>query len=143
MTPKWLFAAVILLFSATIGAQTSPEGRWKTFDDETGRARSIVTITRTSSGTLQGQVTEIIDQEHGPDPLCDQCTGANKGKPIKGLVILWGLRDEGGGQYAGGRILDPAKGKDYKAKLEMLGEDRLGVSGCIAFFCRQQEWVRE
>ena len=144
MTPKWLFAAVILLFSATIGAQTSPEGRWKTFDDETGRARSIVTITRTSSGTLQGQVTEIIDQEHGPDPLCDQCTGANKGKPIKGLVILWGLKPDGDRRWSAGSVLDPANGKTYRAKVELKqGGGKLGMSGCIAFICREQTWLRD
>jgi uncharacterized protein (DUF2147 family) len=41
-------------------------------------------------------------------------------------------------------VLDPAKGKTYKSKVEMLdGGRKLGMSGCIAFICRQQVWVRE
>ena len=59
-------------------------------------------------------------------------------------MILWGLRSDGAGQWSGGRVLDPENGKDYKAKLELLeGGSKLGMSGCIAFLCRQQVWVRE
>ena len=135
-----LLAALPLSASAQ---DTSPIGKWRTIDDATGKAKSIVEITRATDGTLRGTVIEILSTDKGPNPACDNCKGANKGKPIKGMTILWGLRDEGDGQYRGGRILDPSKGKTYKSKLEMLGDDRLGVSGCIAFFCRQQEWVRE
>jgi uncharacterized protein (DUF2147 family) len=140
------FASVIavpLLVAAFSAQAQSPVGRWKTIDDETGKVKSIVEISQAADGTLVGRVAEILHSTRGPDPVCDQCTGANKDKPVKGMTILWGLRDQGGGEYAGGRILDPAKGKDYKAKLEVIGEDRLGVSGCIAFFCREQVWVRE
>lgn len=137
-----LFGLPLLMAGLAAAAQT-PEGRWKTIDDETGKVKSIVEIARMEDGTLQGKVVDILHSAKGPNPTCDECEGANKGKPIEGMTILWGMRDEGGGEYGGGRILDPAKGKTYKSKLEMLGEDRLGVSGCIAFFCRQQEWVRE
>ena len=132
-----------LLMVGLAATAATPEGRWKTIDDETGRVKSIVEIARMEDGTLQGKVVEILHSDKGPNPTCDDCEGANKGKPIEGMTIIWGMRDEGGGEYGGGRILDPSKGKTYKSKLEMLGEDRLGVSGCIAFFCRQQEWVRE
>ena len=137
-----LLAIPMLMVGLAAAAQT-PEGRWKTIDDETGKVKSIVEITRMENGTLQGKVVDILQSDKGPDPKCDECEGANKGKPIEGMTILWGMQDEGGGEYGGGRILDPAKGKTYKSKLEMLGDDRLGVSGCIAFFCRTQEWVRE
>ncbi len=137
-----LFGISLLVAGFAAAAQT-PEGRWKTIDDETGKVKSIVEVTRAQDGTLQGRVVEILHSDKGPNPTCDKCGGANKDKPIKGMTILWGMRDQGGGAYAGGRILDPSKGKTYKSKLEMLGDDRLGVSGCIAFFCRQQEWVRE
>ena len=137
-----LLALPMLMVGLAAAAQT-PEGRWKTIDDETGKVKSIVEIGRAQDGTLQGKVVEILHSAKGPNPTCDDCEGANKGKPIKGMIILWDMQDEGGGEYGGGRILDPAKGKTYKSKLELLGDDRLGVSGCIAFFCRQQEWVRE
>ena len=57
--------------------------------------------------------------------------------------ILWGLGADGDGKWSGGRVLDPENGKDYKAKLELLdGGRKLGMSGCIAFLCRQQVWLR-
>ena len=44
-------------------AQQSPIGKWKTIDDETGKAKSIVEITQASNGTLQGRVIEILQSE--------------------------------------------------------------------------------
>ena len=123
-------------------AQTGPVGRWKTIDDETGKVKSIVEVTQAANGTLQGKVVEILHSDRGPNPTCDKCKGANKDKPVKGMTILWGLQQDGD-QWTGGTVLDPAKGKTYKAKVEMLGNDKLGMSGCIAFICRQQVWVRE
>ena len=88
-------------------------------------------------------VEKIFDQP-GDDPahLCNECKDERKDKPIVGMTILWGLRESGSG-WAGGTILDPAKGKTYKSKAKMLSADKLGVSGCLAFICREQTWVRE
>ncbi len=124
-------------------AQQSPIGKWKTIDDETGKVKSIVEITQASNGTLQGRVIEVLHSDRGPNPTCDKCSGANKGKPVKGMTILWGLRPDGAGKWAGGTVLDPAKGKTYKSKLEIKdGGKKLGMSGCVAFICREQTWVR-
>ncbi|MGH8063238.1 MAG: DUF2147 domain-containing protein, partial [Pseudoxanthomonas sp.] len=39
---------------------------------------------------------------------------------------------------------DPAKGKTYKSKIQLSPEGRkLDMSGCIAFICRAQTWIRE
>ena len=142
---KTLFALAIGLAAVPMFASAqSPVGKWKTIDDETGKAKSIVEITQASNGTLQGRVIEILSSDRGPNPTCDKCSGANKGKPVKGMVILWGLKPDGNGKWAGGTVLDPAKGKTYKSKLELTsGGDKLGMSGCIAFICREQTWVRQ
>jgi len=132
----------LLAVPLAAAAQSSPVGRWKTVDDETGKVKSIVEISKAADGTLQGKVDKVLQSDHGPNPTCDKCDGANKGKPIEGMTILWGLQADGD-EWTGGTVLDPSKGKTYKAKLEMLGADKLGMSGCIAFFCRQQVWVRE
>ena len=137
-------ALLLLALPMAAFAQSSPEGRWKTIDDETGKVKSIVEISKAANGTLQGKVVEVLSSDRGPNPTCDKCKGANKGKPIKGMTILWGLEADGDGEWSGGTVLDPAKGKTYKSKLELLdGGRKLGMSGCIAFFCRQQVWVRE
>ena len=123
-------------------AQAGPEGRWKTIDDETGNAKSIVEISRAADGSLQGTVAEILQSDSGPDPVCDECSGERKDQPIEGMTILWDLEQDGD-SWSGGTILDPANGKTYRSKAQMLDDDRLGVSGCIAFFCREQVWQRE
>lgn len=136
----------MVLFAAASEAQSpaSAVGRWKTIDDATGKAKSIVEIYQAKDGRLAGKVVDVLDLKDGPNPTCGKCTGGNHGKPINGLVILWGLRADGAGQWSGGRVLDPENGKDYKAKLELLdGGRKLGMSGCIAFLCRQQVWLRE
>jgi uncharacterized protein (DUF2147 family) len=136
-------ALPLLVLAMVASAQSSPTGRWKTIDDETGKVKSIVEITQAANGTLQGTVVEVLQSDRGPNPTCDKCKGANKDKPVKGMTILWGLKKDGD-EWSGGTVLDPAKGKTYKSKVELLeGGKKLGMSGCIAFICRQQVWVRE
>ncbi len=54
------------------------------------------------------------------------------------------LKPDGANEWAGGTILDPANGKTYKSKMELQpGGKKLDVSGCIAFICRAQTWLRE
>jgi len=137
---------LMLLVAAASGAQSpsSAVGRWKTIDDATGKAKSIIEIYQAKDGRLAGKVVEVLDLKDGPDPKCEKCTGSNHGKPINGMVILWGLRPDGAGKWSGGHVLDPENGKDYKAKLELLpGGRKLSMSGCIAFLCRPQVWLRE
>ena len=146
MRKKTIAAAItlpLLALAMAASAQTSPTGRWKTIDDETGKVKSIVEITQAANGTLQGKVVEVLQSDRGPNPTCDKCKGTNKDKPVKGMTILWGLKQDGD-EWNGGTVLDPAKGKTYKSKVELLeGGKKLGMSGCIAFICRQQVWVRE
>lgn len=132
-------AAMLLCFTAHAA---EPTGRWKTIDDETGNAKSIVEITRDADGSLTGTVVEILQSDRGPDPVCDRCSGERKDQPIQGMTILWGLKPKGEA-WEGGTILDPANGRTYRSKAQLLDEDRLGVSGCIAFICREQVWHRE
>lgn len=136
-------AVLALLLPGAAFAQHSATGRWTTIDDATGTPKSVVEIQPGHDGRLIGKVVEILDLKDGPDPACKACKGANRGRPIKGLTILWGLAPAGDGRWDGGRVLDPENGKDYKARLELLdGGRKLGMSGCIAFLCRQQVWVR-
>lgn len=143
-----LFALLLFALTAALPAAASaqgaasPVGRWKTVDDKTGESKAIVEIRRMNDGTLQGRIVELLKVEKDKDPRCDKCSGANRGKPIRGMTILWGLRERAG-QWTGGSILDPEGGRTYKARLELANPNRLGVSGCLAFICNQQTWVRE
>lgn len=138
-----MLAALLALPALAWSDPGSPAGRWQTIDDDTGKAKSIVEIYRTTDGSYAGKVVEILDTRNGTDPLCDKCRGSNRNKPIKGMVILWGLKPDGPGKWNGGTVLDPENGKTYKSKIELLENARkLGMSGCIAFICRRQIWIR-
>ncbi|ATD67196.1 hypothetical protein CNR27_06860 [Luteimonas chenhongjianii] len=137
-----LCALPLAALSSSAFAADGPVGRWKTIDDQTGQVKSIVEISRATNGTLSGRVVEVLQSDRGPNPVCDKCSGERRNKPITGMTILWDLKPDGN-EWAGGTILDPSNGKTYKSKAKMLDANRLEVSGCIAFICREQVWQRE
>ncbi len=144
-TFKTLLLALPLMMAAmSASAADGAVGRWKTIDDKTGKVKSIVEITQSTNGTLTGKVVDILHSDKGPNPVCDGCEGANKNKPVKGMTILWNLKADGANAWSGGTILDPGNGKTYKSKMKLqTGGAKLDVSGCVAFICRAQTWVRE
>ena len=141
-----LLLSLPLAFTSLAFAAESPAGRWQTIDDETGKPKSIVDIQTAADGTLSGTVTEILKSDQGPNPLCTKCEGERKDQPITGMTILWDLEPDGEGVWSGGSILDPAKGKTYRAKAKLLdGGDKLEVRGYIGIEAlgRSQTWVRQ
>ncbi|MCE4514027.1 DUF2147 domain-containing protein [Xanthomonas hortorum pv. vitians] len=146
-TFKTLMLALPLAAASLLAqAADSPVGRWKTIDDETGKPKSVVQIEQTGNGTLSGKVVDILQSDKGPNPLCDKCDGAQEGKPIKGMTILWGLKPDGTAVWSGGSVLDPAKGKTYKAKVTLTdGGKKLQMRGYVGIEAlgRTQTWIRE
>jgi uncharacterized protein (DUF2147 family) len=142
---SFIVAPLLALCSFAANAADAT-GRWKTIDDETGKPKSIVEVYKTTEGKLAGKVVEILSTDRGPNPLCDKCKGENKDKPIKGMVILWGLTQDDASHWSGGTVLDPNKGKSYKSKIE-LSEDgnTLKMRGYIGIEAlgRTQNWLRE
>ena len=143
---KSIHAALLLpaLFAAGSALAADPVvGKWKTIDSETGKPKSIVEITQAPNGALSGHIVELLNPSK-PNPVCDKCKDDRKNKPITGMEIIRGMKAEGGGAYAGGTILKPDEGKVYKSKMELIeGGKKLEVSGCIAFICKSQTWIRQ
>ena len=140
---RYLFTLISLTFiTAFASAADSVVGDWKTIDDVTGKTKSIVRISKTDHGDYEGQVIEILHSDRGPNPLCDDCPGELRGKPVKGLVILWGLKDAKENNWKGGEIIDPKNGKIYKAKLHLREDGKLEVRGFIgiSLLGRTQVW---
>ena len=138
---KNLIAVFALSVIASLGLQAQTvTGKWKTIDDETGKAKSIVEISE-KNGKIYGKVVEILTDKK--DAKCDKCPGADKGKPIKGLTIIKGLKKDGS-EYSGGTITDPGSGKEYKCALKLDGSDKLNVRGYVGIQAlgRTQTWVR-
>ena len=132
-----IMAAVLL--SATVLWAQSPVGKWKTISDKTGKAETIVSVYE-QNGLIYGKFLEQLDP--AAKKLCDKCEGEEKGKPIVGMVFIKGLKADGD-EYTGGTILDPGTGKVYKGKLKVFdGGKKMKASGCIAFICNGQEWLK-
>ncbi|MDE2353800.1 MAG: DUF2147 domain-containing protein [Betaproteobacteria bacterium] len=140
------FVIALLLGLSALAAQAielSPVGLWRTFDDEDGQAASLVRIDNLG-GVLEGRVVRILPRPGHPlDARCDECSGARKGQPVTGMVILWGMKQDSG-EYDGGQILDPHNGRTYRCKMKVKG-NTLEVRGYLGFslFGRSQTWVRE
>jgi uncharacterized protein (DUF2147 family) len=130
--------AAFLLSSTVLWAQ-SPVGKWKTINEKTNKAETVVSI-YDQNGMIYGKFLEQLDPAAKKN--CEKCEGEDAGKPIVGMVFIKGLKKDGD-EYSGGTIMDPGSGKVYKGKLKVLpGGKKMKVSGCIAFICKGQEWVK-
>jgi uncharacterized protein (DUF2147 family) len=122
-------------------AAESPVGTWKTVDDKSGKVESEVQLYE-EGGKLFGKITSLAEpnDDKGNPKTCTKCTGADKDKPIVGLMIIKDLILKGD-RYKDGTILDPADGKIYKA--ELWGEDgKLKVRGYLGPFYKTQTWLK-
>jgi uncharacterized protein (DUF2147 family) len=93
-------------------------------------------------GKLFGKITSLTEpnNKEGKPKTCTAYTGADKDKPIIGLVIVKDLSPSGN-RYKGGTILDPEDGKVYKA--EVWGEDgKLKVRGYLGPVYKTQTWIK-
>jgi hypothetical protein len=84
-----LTLALVLGTTLPTTAAESPVGRWNTIDEKTGQARSQVEIYE-QGGKYFGKITSIPqpNDSQGNPKTCSKCTGADKDKPIVGLLIL-------------------------------------------------------
>jgi uncharacterized protein (DUF2147 family) len=141
---KRLVSAVVLVAavgSGALQAAESPVGKWKTIDDKSGKVVSEVEIYE-QSGKLFGKIVGLTEpnDKQGKPKTCTHCTGAEKDKPIVGLVIIKDLAASGE-RYKGGTILDPEDGKVYKAEI-WVEDGKLKVRGYLGFFYKTQTWVK-
>ena len=138
---KILLTISLVAFTIMTAVAQDVTGKWKTLDDETGEAKSIVEIYK-QNGKIYGKVVEILNPKK-KNATCDECPGSDKGKPIMGIVIIKGLEKDGD-EYNGGTIMDPNNGKVYKCYIELDGANKLDVRGYIGFSLlgRTQTWTR-
>ena len=139
---KIIIAITLCLFVASsINAQKSVVGKWKTIDDATGEARSVIEIYEKNQ-KYYGKIVEILSKEADAQN-CTTCEGKYKGKPMIGVEIITGLQ-KNGTDYEDGTIIDPENAKTYNCKiwLEEDNHDLLNVRGYVLFLYRTQQWQR-
>ncbi len=139
---KKILAAALLFTTGFAFAQATPVGLWKTIDDETKQERSLVRITD-NGGVLTGKIEKLADPARA-NAKCDKCEGPKKDQPIVGMTIIDGVKKNANESYwDGGTIFDPESGKTYKLRLTPKdGGKTMEMRGFIAFFYRNQTWIR-
>ena len=138
---KKLLFTLLLLFPLFSFSQDII-GKWKTIDDETGKAKSIVEIFKATNGKIYGRVYKILTVGE-ENKKWTACKGDLKDKPITGMIIVSGLTKDGD-EWSGGTIMDPNKGKTYDCYITMESKDKLKVRGYmgVALLGRTQYWYR-
>jgi len=143
-----LALGLCLLVAGPTFAQNSPVGEWRTIDDRTGEARTIVEIVREADGTYAGYIREIFRADRR-DAVCEECPSDwGQGQPLQGLKIIRGVSQRGS-DWSGGQILDPEEGKVYGVRLRPVDDgQRLEVRGFLrvplmgSALGRTQTWER-
>lgn len=122
----------------------SPVGLWQSIDDATGKPRAEIRITEIA-GVLTGRIERsLLPTPLGVVLLCTLCPDERKDQPLLGLEIIRQMKPTSDAQtWDGGNILDPDKGKIFKARLQLQdGAKKLQVRGFIGPFFRNQTWIR-
>lgn len=134
---KSAFAFALSLFSVMSFAQI--EGKWKTIDDETKQAKSIVEIYKKGDKYF-GKISQLLVKPANPN--CTECKDDRKNRPILGMEIIRGLKKDGD-EFTDGSITDPKSGKTYKCTIKRNG-DQLSVRGYLGFSLigRTQTWQK-
>ena len=104
-------------------------GTWKTKPDDNGNF-GHVRIQTCENGKICGGLIASFNS-----------AGARIESPNLGRAIVWDMEAQGGGAYGNGKVYAPDRDKTYNSKMELRG-NTLGVSGCVAFVCRESEWTR-
>lgn len=137
------FTLTIMAFAGSdLLAQNTIFGKWKTIDDDSGEAKSIVEIYE-KDGKAFGKVTKIFRADK-QDAVCNECDedDPRKGEKILGMVILKNMEKDGD-EWTDGKILDPNSGTEYKCNM-WIEDGKLNVRGYVGFSLlgRTQEWER-
>ena len=118
---------------------------WITVDDKTGEQLSVVKIFKATDGLYYGKIVKLLVGNQ--DEKCVACTGADKDKPVVGLIIIRGFQEKDGKLVSGdkGRVLDPENGKFYYGKI-WLEDGKLILRGSLdkkGILGRSQTWIRK
>jgi uncharacterized protein (DUF2147 family) len=136
----FLFIFQTYAFAAQVA---SPYGYWKTVDDKTGKVKSVVSI----SGSPSYLSATVVKLYPGALTVCSACSGNLKNKPILGMTVMYGLKQNPKNLYewSGGSIFDPKTGKLYNCMLTVSPDGKtMVVRGYVgvSLFGRSQTWIR-
>lgn len=103
------------------GGKNSVLGYWKHVDDDTGKTQSIFRLFE-YKGKLVGRIEKTFPiPGKKAQKICDECPGAQKNKPVVGLIFFWNFvpDEDDAGKWVDGKILNPEDGNTYNAEAEL------------------------
>lgn len=138
---KNILIFILILLPVWAYGQSDIVGKWKTIDDETGEAKSIVEIYE-RAGKYHGKIVKLFRKPgQDPDPVCDKCPedDSRYKQKVIGMEIIKNLEKDDD-EFSGGTVLKPDEGKIYNCKL-WLENGKLMVRGYWGLFYRTQTWL--
>ncbi len=122
----------VLLLAGAAGNAFAADGRWNSepSDEDQSYIQVEIAPCETNAALKCGLITGYFKD------------GAESESDTVGKWIIKDMKANGEGAWKGGTIWAPDEDKTYKAKMALLDENTLEVSGCIFVFCRGQEWTR-
>lgn len=140
---RLMLGLLLLCLNLCLGMQAQADewqsrvlGNWLTEPKD-----GIIQISTAADGSLQGRIVGgnepgKVDSKN-PDP-------AKRALPLRGQIIMQGLKYDGEGRWSGGTIYDPKGGSTYKCKIELRADGTLKVRGFIGFALlgKTQDWTR-
>jgi uncharacterized protein (DUF2147 family) len=127
---NWLFGVCFAVLGAVLPtaahADATPDknvfGYWKSIDKDSGKTLSIFRVWE-DKGKIVAKIVKMFPKPNGqpPQAICTDCPGNQKGKPLVGLLFVWGLQadPENPRKWLDGKVINPEDGKTYNAELEL------------------------
>jgi len=142
MLKKFLALTFSIIFSSMTFAESSLTGNWITLNEKNQKS-SIVEVYE-QNGKFSAKVLEVLPQKGvKKNPICKKCPGDFKNKPIKGLVLLWGLSPADNNSWENGKALDPKTGKILNTKATLSTDGKtLKLKHSLGFFSTTRTWLK-
>jgi uncharacterized protein (DUF2147 family) len=138
---KKLFLLVLFSVPMIAFSQNAYVGMWKNLDDEDGKEKSHIKVYE-ENGELKAQVIKLLP--NAKLRVCEACKGNLKNKPIEGMFLMSGMKQQKDGTYSEGNILNPKNGKSYSCTISLEGKDKMKVRGYLglSLIGKTQYWYR-
>jgi uncharacterized protein (DUF2147 family) len=135
---KKISFVIAMLISSNLFAESDLFGYWLT-------PGSIVLIENCDKYLCAKIETIFVEEGRDPKLILDE-NNKNKSlrsRTIMGINVLSGflIKDSEQREFKGGRIYDPRRGREFKAKIYLKEDRKLKVEGCLAFICDDEEWL--
>jgi uncharacterized protein (DUF2147 family) len=127
---------IALIAVAADNKESSITGNWLSESKD-----GIIQISQGAGGAYEGR---IIGGNH-PGRLDEKNPDATqRGKALRGQIILRNLHYDGDGKWSGGAIYEPDTGRTYKCLVELIAPDSIKVRGFIgiSLLGKSQTWTR-